>query len=192
MVIDTTFLAVGALMLLSGYAVRGCGNRVRMKQQVTKAWALIERPLAQRRDAVRELETCCRGSIPQESGTLERVLAAQAQGTSAHLAFNAAAFGSAESELRTGLRLLFTAAENARGQHTNAPCQDLCSRILGLEVDIADRSRRYNSAVNFHNMRIRQFPYLLLARPLGFQPFDRIESDTWETTGLKGSSPPQP
>ena len=187
--IDFTFLVVGSLMLLLGYAVMGRSNLGRMKQQADKAWALIEKPVSQRREAVRELEAWCQRSMPHESAALARVLAAQAQVVSAHQAFDVAAFCAAETELRTGLNLLFTAAQ--RGGEQSAT-ENLRRRISGHGTDIAERSRLYNSAANFHNMQIKQFPYLLLARPLGFQPFDRLASDRWETSGLRDSIPPQP
>ena len=65
LVIDTTFLAVGALMLLSGYAVMGRGNLVRMQHQVTEAWKLIKTPLKQRHSALSKLETLWRAAAQE-------------------------------------------------------------------------------------------------------------------------------
>jgi len=45
----------------------------------------------------------------------------------------------------------------------------LQQRISGLENGIADRRELYNDAVNLNNVRIEQFPDVLLARLFGFQ-----------------------
>lgn len=184
--IDTTFLAVGSLMLLSGYAVMGRGNLVRMQHQVTKAWEIIRTPLKQRDAALSELETLCRQFMPLEPAALERVAAARTQVARAHEAFDTAAFGAAETELRNALSRLLAAAEDTRGHDAEASLQPLLVRIVACETGIADRSQVYNAAVNFLNVRIRQFPYLLLARPLGFHAFDRLDPTAWKATGTGG------
>ncbi|MGE3298218.1 MAG: LemA family protein [Porticoccaceae bacterium] len=186
--IDTTFLAVGSLMLLSGYALMGRSNLVRMRQQATQAWAIIEPPLKQRDAALSELEVACRRRTPQELGALERVAAARSRVASAHQAFDPATLGLAEAELRSGLGELFAAAENLKGQAGDAEFRQLFARIVALEAKIAERGEVYNSAVNFHNRQIAQFPYLLLARPLGFTALDRLPSAGWKATDAGGSA----
>lgn len=180
--IDFTFLVVGSLMLLSGYAVMGRSNLVRMQHQVTEAWKLIKTPLKQRDVALSALETLCRASAPQERAPLERVAAARAQVAGAHEAFDPVAFAAAESELRNAISRLFAAAERARDRDVDASLQPLLVRIVACEAGIADRSQVYNAAVDFLNVRIGQFPYLLLARPLGFHAFDRLDPTAWKAT----------
>ena len=187
--IDTTFLAVGSLMLLSGYAVMGRSSLVHTQQQARNAWALIETPLKQRDAALSELEPLCRQLLPRERGALERVMAARARVAGAHQAFDAAALGPAETELRDGLSQLFATAENMLNQGASAPFQHLSSRIIAFEAKIAERGQLYSSAVNFHNMQIKQFPYLLLARPLGFAAFERLDSAAWKATEPGGRVP---
>lgn len=189
MVIDTTFLAVGSLMLLSGYAVMGRSNLVRMRQQASAAWAIIDPPLKQRDAALSELEVVCRQWMPQERDALARVAAARTRVASAHQAFDPAALGPAEAELRSGLGELFAATEKLKGQAGDSPLRQLFARIIALETKIAEREEVYNSAVNFHNRQIAQFPYLLLARPLGFTALDRLASAGWKATDAGGSVP---
>jgi LemA protein len=187
-VIDTTFLAVGFLMLLSGYAVMGRSNLVRLQQQASQAWAIIEPPLKQRDAALSELEVTCRQLMPQERGALVRVAAARTQVASAHQAFDPAALGPAEAELRSGLSQLLAAAQNLKNQPGDSPCRQLFARIIALEAKIAERGEVYNSAVNFHNLQIGQFPYLLLARPLGFTALVQLASAGWNATDARGNA----
>ena len=187
--IDTTFLAVGSLMLLSGYAVMGRSNLVHTQRQARNAWALIETPLKQRDAALSELEPLCRQLMPRESGALERVMAARARVADAHQAFDPAALGPAETELRNGLGRLFAAAENMQNPGAGAPFQQLSSRIIAFEAKIAERGQLYNSAVKFHNMQIKQFPYLLLARTLGFAALEQLDSAAFQATESGGRVP---
>jgi LemA protein len=187
LVIDTTFLAVGSLMLLSGYAVMGRGNLVHMQHQVTQAWGLIRTPLKQRDAALNELETLCRASVPQEPAPLARIVAARTRVARAHEAFDPVAFGAAETELRNAISGLFATATKA-GLDTDSLLQQPLLQLGACEAGIADRCRVYNAAVDFLNVRIRQFPYLLLARPLGFHAFERLEPTAWKATATDGEA----
>ncbi len=51
----------------------------------------------------------------------------------------------------------------------NESFQHLQQRISGLENGIADRRELYNEAVNLNNVRIEQFPDLLIARLFAFK-----------------------
>jgi LemA protein len=51
----------------------------------------------------------------------------------------------------------------------------LQTRITGLENSIADRREFYNEAVNNNNVRIEQFPDVLVARQFGFKAAELLE-----------------
>jgi len=51
----------------------------------------------------------------------------------------------------------------------------LQGRITGLENSIADRREYYNESVNLNNVRIEQFPDVIIAGRFGFKPFDLLE-----------------
>ena len=180
--IDTTFLAVSSLILLSGYAVMGRGNLVRLQQQTHKSWALLEQPLQQRDAALNELAPQCRQWLPRECATLERVLAARAELASAFREFDVPAFGRAETLLREELGRLLQAAETLPDPGAQAQFRQLAEQIPAFEARITERGRVYNAAADFHNRQIRQFPYLLLAHLMGFRAFDRLDSATWKAT----------
>ena len=50
----------------------------------------------------------------------------------------------------------------------------LLGRITGLENAISDRREFYNEAVNRNNVRIEQFPDVIVARLLNFGPRDLL------------------
>ena len=67
---------------------------------------------------------------------------------------------------------------------TNQSFQHLQSRITGLEHDIADRREFYNDSVNLNNVRIEQFPDVVIARNLGFKAFDLLEFTATEKADI--------
>jgi LemA protein len=175
MEIDTTFLTLGALLLLSGYAVTIYNSLVRLKHQVARAWADIDVLLKQRHDELPKLVDTCRQYMAYERETLERVIAARSRVADAREHRDIGALGSAETELRAGLGRLFALAENYPELKASDSFQHLQSRISELENGIADRRELYNASVNLYNVRIEQFPDLLVARPLGYRPFQLLE-----------------
>lgn len=69
---------------------------------------------------------------------------------------------------------MFALAENYPQLKANENFQFLQQRISGLENGIADRRELYNEAVNLNNVRIEQFPDVLIARMFGFRPAELL------------------
>jgi len=74
-----------------------------------------------------------------------------------------------------GLGNLFALAENYPELKANNSFQQLQSRISQLENSIADRREVYNESVNNNNVRIEQFPDVVVARMLNFKDFELLE-----------------
>jgi LemA protein len=70
--------------------------------------------------------------------------------------------------LRAGLGSLFALAEAYPDLKANQNFAHLQTRITGLENSIADRREFYNDSVYINNVRVQQFPELIVARALGF------------------------
>ncbi|MDA0190472.1 MAG: LemA family protein, partial [Proteobacteria bacterium] len=62
----------------------------------------------------------------------------------------------------------------------NEHFMQLQTRITGLENAIADRRELYNEAVNLNNVRIEQFPDVLVARVFSFEAKPLLEFSTAE------------
>ena len=74
-----------------------------------------------------------------------------------------------------GLGTLFAVAENYPDLKANESFQHVQSRITGLENGIADRRELYNESVNLNNIRIEQFPDVVVARMFAFKERDLLE-----------------
>ena len=90
--------------------------------------------------------------------------------------------------LRLGLGNLFAVAEAYPELKANESFQHLQSRITALENTIADRREFYNASVNANNVRIEQFPDIVIARLLSFNPAQLLEfaADEISDVNLKG------
>ena len=67
---------------------------------------------------------------------------------------------------------------------TNQTFTQLQARISGLENAIADRREFYNESANINNVRIEQFPEVLVARYCKMVPAQMLEFDAAEKTDV--------
>jgi LemA protein len=156
------------------YAISIYNHLVRIKHNVSKAWANIDVLLKQRHDEIPKLVETCKQYMKFEKETLEKVMQARSAVSSARQSGNIGQLGEAEGILRMGLGNLFAVAEAYPELKANENFQHLQSRISGLESAISDRREFYNESVNINNTRIEQFPDIIVARLLRFGPRDLL------------------
>ena len=161
------FLVV--VVFVFGYAVLIYNNLVNLKHAVSQAWSNIDVLLKQRHDELPKLVETCKQYMKHERETLEQVMRARAAVATARDAHDVGGVGEAEGMLRLGLGNLFAVAEAYPDLKANESFQHLQTRITGLENAIADRREFYNASVNANNVRIEQFPDVIVARLLGFK-----------------------
>ncbi len=171
----TTFILLGAVVLMAGYLVMVYNNLVALKHQVAKAWANIDVLLKQRHDELPKLVETCKQYMSHEQETLEKVIAARNAVATASDNQDINAVGAAETQLRSGLGRLFALAENYPDLKANESFLHLQSRITDLENGIADRRELYNDSVNINNTRIEQFPDVIIANRFAFKAHDLLE-----------------
>lgn len=159
---SAVFLGLAVLALV--YGVVTYNGLVQLKHNIAKAWANIDVLLKQRHDELPKLVEVCRQYTQFEQETLARVTEARARVAKAREAHDVPALGAAENLLRAGLGQIFAVAEAYPELKANEHFMQLQTRITALENSIADRREWYNEAVNLHNVRIEQFPDLIVAR----------------------------
>lgn len=157
------------------YFVITYNSLVSIKNNVEKAWSNIDVLLKQRNDELPKLIDTCKQYMQHEQATLEKVIQARAQVNAASNHHDMAALGQAEAALRAGLGGLFAVAENYPDLKSNQNFLMLQTRITGLENQIADRREFYNDSVYVNNVRIQQFPDMIVARLLGFVKQDLLK-----------------
>ena len=169
---------LGLVILALVYGVVTYNGLVQLKHNIAKAWANIDVLLKQRHDELPKLVEVCRQYKQFEQETLARVTEARARVAKAREAHDVPALGAAENLLRAGLGQIFAVAEAYPELKANEHFMQLQTRITALENSIADRREWYNESVNLHNVRIEQFPDLIIARLFAFvsQPLLQFSS----------------
>lgn len=181
----STFVFLGIFAVLVIYGITLYNNLVSLKHNVDKTWSNIDVLLKQRHDELPKLVETCKQYMKYEQETLEKVMRARTAVFDAREQGDIGALGPAETQLRVGLGNLFAVAEAYPDLKTNENFQHLQSRISGLENTIADRREFYNESVNLNNIRIEQFPDVLIARFFRFMPKELLEFSEEETRDVE-------
>ncbi|MEY4911013.1 MAG: hypothetical protein RL761_676 [Pseudomonadota bacterium] len=163
------------VLVIAAYGIMLFNGLVNVKNNVAKAWANIDVLLKQRHDELPKLIDTCKQYMQYEQATLEKVMQARSQVSSARESQNLGALGAAESTLRSGLGSLFALAESYPELKANAQFLHLQTRITGLENAISDRREFYNDSITINNTSIEQFPGVLLAKLFNFKAFDVLK-----------------
>jgi LemA protein len=156
-------IVVWAIIMYNGLVV--------LKHNVSQAWSNIDVLLKQRHDELPKLVETAKQYMQYEQETLEKVMRARSAVRGAQDRGDMDALGMAEGQLRAGLMDFYAVAEAYPDLKANTSFQHLQQRISGLENMIADRREFYNASVNINNVRIEQFPDVLIAQLFRFRPF---------------------
>jgi len=171
----STFVTLGVIAGVLVYAISIYNHLVNLKHGVSKSWANIDVLLKQRHDELPKLIEVCKQYMGYEKDTMERVIKARSAVATAREKSDVGALGAAETQLRLGLGNLFALAESYPDLKADQSFQHLQTRITGLENSIADRREFYNEAVNNNNVRIEQFPDVIVARFFNFKEATLLE-----------------
>ncbi len=161
------FYIVLAVILI--YFIMTYNSLVSIKNNVEKAWANIDVLLKQRNDELPKLIDTCKVYMAHESQTLEKVISARMGVDAARETHDVAGLSKAESALTSSLGGLYAVAEGYPDLKADQTFVNLQQRITGLENQIADRREFYNDSVNNNNVRITQFPDLIVAAIFNFE-----------------------
>lgn len=182
--IVAVFIVLGLVIIAIGYIILIYNRLVNLKHETAKAWSNIDVLLKQRHDELPKLVETCKQYMRHEKETLDAVMRARSSIFSAREQQDLRALGNAEGQLRQGLMQLFAAVEAYPDLKANAAFRSLEARITSLENAISDRREFYNECVNTNNIRLEEFPDLLIARFFGFESFDLLEFNAEETANV--------
>ena len=162
-------LIVAAVFLAISIYNRLVAGRNRFKN----AFAQIDVQLTRRHDLIPNLVETAKGYMKHERETLERVIELRNQCMDDHGSVSHQE--GTEKQLVGAMQKLLAVAEAYPDLKADQSFQHLQSRITGLENAIADRREFYNEAVNLNNVRIEQFPDVVIAKKFNFKPFELLE-----------------
>lgn len=171
----------GILSALLAYGVVLYNNLIALKNNIAKNFANIDVLLKQRNSEIPKLIETCKEYMQYEQDTLLKIVKAREAAMLASSEKNIAALGTAEGDLHKNLMKLFALAENYPDLKTNKSFLQLQTRISDLENAIADRRELYNDSVNLYNIRLQQFPDIIVAKIFAFKSAELLKFSAEET-----------
>lgn len=157
---------------------------VMLRQAWNRAYADIDVQLKQRQDLVPNLVEAVKGYASHESQVFTQVTQARAAAMNASTVAERSA---AEGVLSGALGNLMAVSENYPQLRASENFAKLQEELADLENKIAAARRFMNNAAAEYNSHIQQFPALLIAGPLGFQPVQMFQLDSIEREQTKNA-----
>ncbi len=162
---------------LAVWAVFAFNGLVRLRTQVSSAWADIDVQLTRRHDLVPRLVTAAGAYAAHERATLEAVTELRAQALDID---RPGALGAIESALEQALGRLIALKEAYPDLKSNENFLDLQRELVDVEDHLQFARRFYNGSVRDLNTGVQRFPDVLIARAFGFAEMEFFQADADE------------
>ena len=180
----TSLIGMVVVAVVIFWAVGAHNRLVRLKNIIANSFGQIDVQLKRRYDLIPNLVEVARGYLAHEAATLEAVIKARGQASSAAGAARAApasaralgALADAEGVLGGALGRLMMVAEAYPELQADATMQSLSEELTSTENRLGFARQAYNDQVLEFNDRAAQFPDLIVARLLGFAAVPMLES----------------
>jgi len=163
LIIIILFIGLGVI----SYSIIIYNGLIRLKNEIDKAWSNVDVLLKQRFDELPKLVKVCDGYMKHERQTLEAVIKARS------LLDNAKTQGEmleANNLISGALRSLLAVVEKYPELKADISFRQLQNRVSEIEDQIADRRELFNETVNLYNIRIAQFPDVMIAQAFNYMP----------------------
>jgi len=178
------WIILAVIVVLVLYLIAIYNRLVSLRQRASQAWSDISVQLKQRHDLVPNLVETVKGYAAHERGTLEAVVQAR---NAAVAASGPVAQAQAENMLTGALRQLFALSEAYPNLKANENFIQLQAELTDIENKIAAARRFFNNSVSEYNASIQQFPAVVVAGPLGFQPRTFFDLDEGERAAVNAA-----
>jgi LemA protein len=154
-------------IVAGAWAILTFNRLTHLRQLGGNAWADIDVQLKRRHDLIPSVVAVVKGHAGYERATLESLVAArnralEAPGPSARFR--------EEDPVAAGLHRIFAVAEAYPDLQAAASFAALQRTLSEVEDHLQNARRYYNAVVRDFNIAIAQFPAILVARLLRFQP----------------------
>jgi LemA protein len=159
------FVVLVLILLLVGYIISIYNQLVSLNRRVDQAKQNIDVLLKQRQDELTKLVDAASQFMEQEEEVLVQITEARDAAEQAETPTEQA---NADQMVRNAMTEFQARVEDYPELRSQENMMQLQERITDIESQISDRREFYNEAVTRHNTRISQFPYVILARQMGF------------------------
>ncbi len=166
------FIVLVLVGLLIAYSISLYNGLIQVKHNIEKAFKNIDVLLLQRHDELPKLIDTCKAYMKHEREILVEI-------TKLRVGYNEARSISDRTRLENKLNKLidtfYVSLENYPDLKANRNFMQIQDRISALETRIADRREFFNDSVNIYNIRINQFPDLVLAGVMNYSRHELLD-----------------
>lgn len=177
----TLFIILGIAAVLVIGIIAIYNSLVHSKVRVEEAWSDITVQLKRRYDLIPNLIETVKGYAKHEKSVFEEVTAARANAMSAQ---GPAEKAKAENAFAETLKSLFAVSEAYPDLKANENFKSLQDELVDTEDKIQAARRFYNGSARDLNIKIKTFPNILVAGPLGFKEREFFEVDESEAEAV--------
>ena len=159
-----------ALAVLLAWGIFTFNRLVRLRNQVSEAWAGIDVQLQRRYELVPNLVATVKGYVQHEAGVLEKVTRLRGE-----TAMPTGRRAEEETGLSRSIGRLFALAEDYPALKASEGFQQLHASLVEIEEHLQFARRYYNGSVRDNNNLVEGFPSLVVARLFGFRAAEFFE-----------------
>jgi LemA protein len=172
-------LVIVALVVVFGIAIYN--SLVKSKVRVEEAWSDITVQLKRRYDLIPNLVNTVKGYAKHESSVFQNVTEARANAMQAESPHDKA---QAENVFEQALKSLFAVSEDYPDLKADQNFKALQDELVDTEDKIQAARRFYNGAARDLNIKIKTFPNLIFAGPMGFKEREFFDVDETESEAV--------
>lgn len=178
-----TAIIIIALIAIIALWVMGLYNKlIARKNGVKNAFAAVDVQLKKRYDLIPNLVATVRQYMEHERGLLSEITALRSRAVQPGLSPNERM--QIDNQMTEKLQQLNVQIENYPNLKANEGFMSLQNTLSQVEQEIAMTRNYYNTSVTQYNTNIQQFPNVLLAGLLGFQPEAVLETASGERVNV--------
>ena len=174
------WIVLAIVVLVAVYAITVYNRLVRLRALASEGFSGITVQLRRRADLVPNIVGTVQGYATHERETLDQVTARRTDAISAK---GVEATAQADNMMSAMLGRLIAVAEAYPDLKADANFRELQEELSVLEGELQGARRYYNATVRDLNTRVRSFPDMLFAGPLGFgeEPYYQDEDAEIQT-----------
>lgn len=178
-----TWVIIGVVVVIVIGIIAIYNSLVNNKVRVEEAWSDITVQLKRRADLIPNLIETVKGYAKHEKTVFQDVTEARANALNAQQKGPKEA-AKAENVFSEALKSLFAVAEDYPDLKADQNFKHLQEELVDTEDKIQAARRFYNGSARDLNIKIKTFPNILIAGPLGFSEREFFEVDEIESASI--------
>lgn len=165
--VSSFMVLLGVVVVLGGWLASTYNGLVKQNEIIDGQWAQVENQLQRRHDLIPNLVSTVKGYAKHEEDVFTAIADARAKLNQASTVEERV---EARNEVESALARLLVIVENYPELKADTQFNKLMDELSGAENRISVERLRFNEQVKAYNTKVKQFPTVIIARLMGFDP----------------------